>query len=93
MPNFMGIFMSYLPKPLTEYCHVTLPWIQISKIFIFCLTLYHIIEKVTKFGGNLLKNEKLQEKKQIGVGKHPPPSPVVIGLKKDTVAVAVTSLK
>ena len=92
MPNFMGIFMSYLPKPLTKYCHVTLPWLQISKIFIFRLILYHIIEKVTKFGGNLLKNEKLQKKKQIGVGKHPPPPPVVIGLKKDTVAVAVTSL-
>ena len=83
--------MSYLPKPLTKYCHVTLPWLQISKIYIFRLILYHIIEKVTKFGGNLLKNEKLQKKKTNWSWKTPPP--VVIGLKKDTVAVAVTSLK
>ena len=33
-------FMSNLPKPLTKYGHVTWPWLQITKIFIFRLILY-----------------------------------------------------
>ena len=33
-------FMSILPKPLTKYGHVTSPWLEISKIFIFCPILY-----------------------------------------------------
>ena len=63
-------FMSNLQKPLTKYDHVTWPWLQIPKIFIFCLILYQILEKVTKFGGNWFKNKKLQAKTNWG-WKHP----------------------
>ena len=46
-------------------------WLQILKIFIFCQILYQILGKVTKFGGNWLKNKKLQAKTNWGVEKTP----------------------
>ena len=42
--------------------------------------------KVTKFGGNWLKNTIVTGKKQVGGGKHPP-RPVLTGLNKSHINV------
>ena len=34
-----------------------------------------VLKKVTKFGGNWLKNKKVTDKKQLGVENTPPPPP------------------
>ena len=60
--NFYWIWV--LPWPLTKYGHVTWPWLQISKIFIFFPNSILNFSKVTKFGENWLKNKKVTGKKQ-----------------------------
>ena len=68
-------FVSNLPKPLTKYGYVMSSWLQIRKIFIF--RLYQVFGKVTKFGGNWLKNKNVTGKRHIGRRKMPP-SPTVL---------------
>ena len=72
--------MSNLPEPLTKYGHVTWPWLQIPKIFIFRLILYYILGKITKFGEIGLRTKKLQAKNRLWVENNPH-SPVLIGLR------------
>ena len=50
-------------------CHVTLA-AKLQKIY-FSLILYYILGKVTKLGGNWLKNKKVTGKKQ-NLGWNPP---------------------
>ena len=62
-------------------CHATLP--SNSENFYFSPNLILNFRKVTKFGGNWLKNKNVTGKIQIGGWKTPPPPlSVLIGLKK-----------
>ena len=67
MSKAMGIYVKFtITTHQIWSCHVTLA--SNSENFIFCLILYYILGKVTKFGGNWLKNRKGTSKKQIGGG-------------------------
>ena len=59
-------------------CHVTLA--SNSENCYFSPNSVLNLGKVTKFGGNWLKNKKLQAKKELGMEDTPPP--VLIGLSK-----------
>ena len=51
-------------------CHVTLA--SNSENFYFSPNSIFNFREITKFGGNWLKNKKVQAKSKLGGGKHPP---------------------
>ena len=58
---------------LTKYGHVTLPKMQISKIFYSVLILHLTLGKVTKFTMEKLSTSEVISKKRHGGWKTPPP--------------------
>ena len=78
MSKFMGIYVKFTKTThQTWSCHVTLA--SNSENFYFSPNFVLNFRKVTKFGGNWLKNKKVTGKKQTAEWKTPPP-PVLIGL-------------
>ena len=74
----MGIYVKFTKTTHQIWsCHVTLA--SISKNFYFSPNSVLNLEKVTKFGGNWLKNKKVTGKNKLRGGKYPPPPPVLIG--------------
>ena len=75
----MGIYVKfYHDHSLNMVMHVTLP--ATFENFYSSPTSILILGKVTTFGGNWLKNKKLQAKRKSWGGT--PPPPVLIGLKQ-----------
>ena len=61
MSKVMGIYVKFYHKHSPNMVISRDPG---AKISIFRLILYYILGKVTKFGGNWLKNKKVASKKQ-----------------------------
>ena len=71
MSKVMGIYVQFTKTILQIWsCHVTLA--SNLKIFSFSPNSVLNFRKVTKFGGNWLKNKKVTGKKQIGGLEQPP---------------------
>ena len=67
----MGIYVKFTKTThQISSCHVSLA--SNSENFYFSPILYQILGKVTKVGGNWLKNKKLQAENKLGDGKHTP---------------------
>ena len=71
MSKVMGIYVKFtITTHQIWSCHLTLA--SNSEKFYFSPNSILNFRKVTKFGGNWLKNIKVTGEKQIGGGKHPP---------------------
>ena len=67
MSKVMGIYVKFTKITHQIWsCFVTLASNFENFYFFPTVILYHILGKVTKFGGNWLKNKKVTGKKQIG---------------------------
>ena len=74
----MGIYVKFTKTTHQIWsCHVTLT--SNSKNFYFSPNSVLKFRKVTKFGGNWLKNKKVTGKNKLGMENTPPP-PFLIGL-------------
>ena len=82
MSKVMGIYVKFTKTThQISSCHVSLA--SNSENFYFSPILYKILGKVTKVGGNWLKNKKLQARNKLGDGKHTPLSAYRVKVKSN----------
>ena len=74
MSKAMGIYVKFYHDHSPNMVVSRVPGLKFGKFsFFFCLILYQTLEKVTKFGGNWLKNKSYMQKAKLGVENKPPP--------------------